>query len=129
MSESKQQHWHVLEQEFHDYERCSLALKVTSAIASFFLAQQASLMSVAGLIVFIWVLDAIWKTFQQRTGHYLERLEAQKVTPCTLHLDWQKNRPGTLGLVLEYAKTGLRPTVMLPHLLLLVLIGATSIQL
>ena len=126
MNDEKAQQWQTLEQEYHDYERCSFALKLVGGVASLALAQQA-FSSALALVFFIWALDAIWKTFQQRTADYLLKLEMGEVAPYTLHSDWQKNRPTAIRLIQEYIRTAFKPTVLIPYTLLLILITASSV--
>ena len=41
-----------------------------------------------------------------------------------LHTEWAAQRPGTVGLVVEYLKQALRPTVAFPYPVLVVVIAA-----
>lgn len=123
----KQQHWQSLEQEYHDYERSSLLLKAISGVTAFFLLNQSDLLTASALALFFWVLDAIWKTFQQRTADHLLKYESGEVAECSLHKEWQQRRPGAVGLVVEYAKTALKPTLLMPHVLLIILLALVSL--
>jgi hypothetical protein len=82
----------------------------------------------------IWLQDGIWKTFQARMG---ERLEVVELSIQNLSEDglvdsstqgmqfntaWAASRKSALGLVVEYIKQSLKPTVAYPHAILIVMI-------
>ena len=56
-----------------------------------------------------------------RKEHPLAAGEADGGKACQLHSQWLAQRPGTFGLLQEYARSALRPTVAFPYPLLLVL--------
>ena len=68
------------------------------------------------------------KTWQARLGARLLVVEAalgglamSATRPFQLHTQWQGQRASTVGLLLEYAKSALRPTVAFPYAVLVVL--------
>ncbi|MCM2679052.1 hypothetical protein [Echinimonas agarilytica] len=117
--------WQTLQQQFHDYERMSLVLKIVSGATSFYFAQTNVINAVA-FALFFWGLDAIWKTFQLRIGDRLMVLESGECSGMNLHTHWQRNRPGAIGLLQGYAISALRPTIMMPHALLVALLIGLS---
>ncbi len=69
------------------------------------------------------------KTFQARLGDRLLAVESAlapgadaAVAPMQLHRDWPARRPRGAGLVAQYLKSALRPTVALPYPLLMLLV-------
>jgi len=46
----------------------------------------------------------------------------QKQAPFQFYTQWEMNRPGMLGLTKEYFFNSLRPTVVYPYLVLILLI-------
>ena len=82
----------------------------------------------------MWLQDGIWKTFQNRIGQRLEVVE-QAIKDSTLpskeqtsqigmqfNLTWNQFRPGAIGLIGEYIKQSLKPTVAYPYIVLIVLV-------
>ena len=87
----------------------------------------------------VWLQDAIWKTFQSRIESRLLELEqglssansekgdSLAVEAFQFNSAYLKDRPSTIGLILEYMKQAARPTVAFPHVVLLVLLVAYSV--
>lgn len=76
------------------------------------------------------MLEGIYKTYQARLLERLLHLETllQKAdapagTAMQLYSAWTSQRPGALGLMAGYARSALRPTVTIPYLPLLLLLG------
>jgi hypothetical protein len=83
------------------------------------------------LMAILWLQEAISRTSQSRLGERILRIEqllrdhAQDVAPaCHLHSEWLAARPGFAGLLAEYGKNMLRPTVAFPYAALM---GATMV--
>ncbi len=126
-----QQEWTVLQNQFDSYEKCSLAIKLSNVLLTCLLLF-AFEVGAAALIfsALLWLQDGIWKTFQSRIGQQLAQVELamQTASPneqqaaMQFNLAWSQTRPNALGLVVEYIKQSLKPTVAYPHVLLVVFI-------
>ena len=125
--------WCLLQNQFDSYEKFGLLIKLASVfvLSSAMLVDRAGPMAACILIV-LWLQDAIWKTFQSRIETRLLRLEvllAGDSAPATgNHQPYQFNsefiqsRVGAIGLVLEYLRQALRPTVAFPHVVLIAIV-------
>lgn len=128
--------WAVLQIQYDSYEKFSLLIKLfaVALLAMAILSGQQSLVFPA-LLLILWLQDAIWKTFQSRIEARLLELEpylADREGPSASdHKAFQynslfaQNRPGIVGLVAQYLRQALRPTVAYPHLVLVCLAAAT----
>jgi len=116
--------WAVLQNNIEQFERHALLVKLLAVV----LATQLTLFGSAGLAIaavgILWLQEAIFRTSQARLGARILRLEAQDATAHQLHTEWAAHRPGTVGLVVEYLKHALRPTVAFPYPVLVVVIAA-----
>ncbi len=126
--------WALLQNQFDSYEKLSLLIKLANIgllAAAYFLNNMS--VFVLFLLLIVWIQDAIWKTFQARIEARLLALENYLlVNPAQESCDenayqfnrqYQENRPGNLGLILEYLQQAARPTVAFPHLLLLLMLS------
>jgi hypothetical protein len=130
-----QHEWAILQNNVEQYEKSALAIKLV-AVAVFVAALVYSLAEglTAALIVVLWVQEAVLRTFQSRLGDRILRVEACLAAGAgaamQLHSEWRANRPGTAGMLVEYARQALRPTVAFPYFALLAIdlafIGAGS---
>ena len=130
-----QSEWSTLQNQFDSYEKCSLAIKLFSVLICCILVFVLD----TGLwpwvvVVILWLQDAIWKTFQNRIGQRLEVVE--QAIQNNLHhnpdnasqmgmqfnLAWNQSRHDAIGLVSEYNKQSLKPTVAYPHVVLMALV-------
>lgn len=120
------QEWTTLQNNHERYESGALLLKL-AGVAVFGLgvaATHAGLL-VALLVALIWGVEAIHRAFQSRLGERILRIESllrsetPEGTAFQLHSEWLAARPGTAGLLLEYGKSALRPTVAFPYALML----------
>ncbi|MBX3685246.1 MAG: hypothetical protein KF909_03865 [Rhodocyclaceae bacterium] len=119
--------WSTLQNNHEQYERGLLWLKLLAvmlAAIAFVSGRFALLMAL--LIAVLWVQEAIFRTFQNRLAARILHLEAvirdgtEDDTPaCQLHSEWAAARPGVRGLLGEYARSALRPTVAFPHAVLI----------
>ena len=130
-----QNEWITLQTQFDSYEKCSLVIKLLSIIICCVLvfSLNAGIWSLL-IIAILWLQDGIWKTFQNRIGQHLEVVErAIQATPhhipdhtsqigMQFNLAWNQTRPNAIGLVGEYVKQSLKPTVAYPHVVLMALI-------
>jgi hypothetical protein len=134
-SPALQHEWATLQNNIEQYEKSALAIKLV-AVAVFVAALVYSLAEglTAALIVVLWVQEAVLRTFQSRLGERILRVEeflaAGTGAVMQLHTEWRANRPGTAGMLIEYARQALRPTVAFPYFALLAIdlafIGAGS---
>jgi hypothetical protein len=127
--------WITLQNQFDSYEKFSLFIKLFSILICCILvfSLNAGLWSLL-VVAILWLQDAIWKTFQNRIGQRLEVVEQaiqdnpNHVPEHLLHtgmqfnLAWNQSRPQAIGLISEYIKQSLKPTVAYPHVLLIALV-------
>ncbi len=84
------------------------------------------------LILTLWLQEGIWKTYQARSGERLLVIEAALKNPekngieasappfsFSFYSTWETQKPGIVGLILEYISNALRPTVMYPYVVLI----------
>ena len=121
--------WSILQTQYDSYEKCSLLIKLfaVAVLAAATFVDQRSPIPLALLLV-LWLQDAIWKTFQSRIEVRLLELEthlASSETPSAhdarafqYNRQFADNRPGIAGLLQDYLRQALRPTVAYPHLVL-----------
>jgi hypothetical protein len=130
-----QSEWITLQNQFDSYEKCSLVIKLFNilvcCILVFVLDTKLWSLAVAAIL---WLQDGIWKTFQGRIGQRLEVVEQaiqdnpNRILDDTSHmgmqfnLAWNQLRPHAVGLVSEYIKQALKPTVAYPHVVLMALV-------
>lgn len=123
-----QTEWSTLQQDHERHERCAVGIKVaavalTAAAALFGFPFELA----APLIAIVWVIEAMLRTVQGRLGQRLLKVEAliadgaSEYAAFQLHTEWQATRPGAVGLLMEYAKSALKPTVAFPYPLLIIL--------
>lgn len=121
--------WVTLQNQCDAFEKRSLTIKLLAVLL-------ASLFSIAInhpeiillLNSILWFQDAVWKTFQSRFSERLLVIENCLSTPGTddniqFNTAWEAKPRGTVRLVSEYLRQLLKPTVVFPHLVL-VLLGA-----
>lgn len=123
--------WTVLQDHHEQYEKTCLLVKL-SGIALFVACLALSMDPVITLllVLVIWIQEAILRTGQSRLGQrilHIEQLIAEDASapasvPYQLHSTWLATRPGLAGLLAEYGRNMLRPTVAFPYV---VLIGIT----
>ena len=118
--------WRCLQQQFEEYEKWSLWIKLLNVVLTLYLLVSPMAMAIF-LVAVLYVQDAIVKTMQSRTGQRLvaiEHLIGQGNTGSAyqLHSQWAAKRAGMAGLIVEYVRHCLKPTVMFPHLVLLLVL-------
>ncbi|MER2490455.1 hypothetical protein [Catenovulum sediminis] len=117
--------WVVLQKAYDKYEALSLGIKIFSiALAAYQFSANATLTLSIVLLAVCWLQDAIWKTFQARIDARLIWLEVaikggEVAGGFEFNLQWSKNRPSTVGLIKQYIKSALKPTVMFPYIVLI----------
>lgn len=126
--------WLLLQNQFDSYEKFSLMIKLFSVglLAAAYLTEHLSLF-VLCLLMLLWLQDAIWKTFQSRIEKRLLALEGTITTSSPdakntvdayqFNSEFADNRPGIIGLITEYGRHALRPTIAFPHAALVIMLG------
>jgi len=122
-----QQEWLALHTSYDRYEWSGLVIKITAVVlyfSSLFLSLQALMVCI--ILAVLWLQEGIWKTFQSRTEQRLLNIEAGLSNLAgsqafNFYTEWQENRPSHLGLIAEYAKHIVRPTIAYPYSVLIVL--------
>jgi hypothetical protein len=117
--------WLALQAQHERYEALALAVKLAAVAACAWAPDRAL---AAALVALLWLQEAVLKTFQGRLGERLLALEpalADGSQPAMqLHSAWLATRPRGAGLLAQYLKSALRPTVALPYPLLMGLLAA-----
>ncbi|WP_428503038.1 hypothetical protein [Roseateles sp.] len=124
---ARRQEWLALFKAHEQYELAALALKL---FAMGLCAAVWGAPWLWALLILAWLQEAVLKTFQARLSNRLlgleqalRRCDATSGEAMQLHSEWLQQRPGGLGLLLEYLKSALRPTVALPYPILLALLA------
>lgn len=125
--------WGILQRQHEHYEFVALGIKLF-AVFLFAVALTLGLQdALTGLLMLVlWMQDAIFKTFQARLGARLLELERQLADgggtspglAFQLHTAWHASRKGMGGLLGEYLRSALRPTVAFPYGVLLLVVMA-----
>jgi hypothetical protein len=126
------QEWSVLQNQYDHYETFAAIIKLVciALVVCIFCFSGVYLLSIA-VVLLLWLQEAMWKTFQGRIEARLLVIETLLSQPSgteqsdiamQFNRNWLAQRPSTLGLLLEYAKSALRPTVALYYILLLLVI-------
>ena len=121
MTETHRTLWLAIHAEIERYERWSLLIKLAAvAVVLLSTITTFSWTKVLMLVLVLWLQDGIWKTFQGRSEAFILKLESESgdTNPYSLYSDWQNSRRGAAGLIAEYVKSALRPTVAYPYLAL-----------
>jgi len=117
--------WQTLQNQFDSYEKYSLLIKLVAIFTTAFALGFEFNLIVPVLMVWVfWLQDGIWKTFQGRFETRLLIVEAalaanHNETGCQFNQQYQQTANSGLGLIKEYLKQCLRPTVMYPYVVLL----------
>lgn len=123
------QEWSILQGNHEAHERSALLLKL-AAVALFALAASGAigLVVLCSLLLILWLQEAVLKTWQSRLAARLAALEAlfhrgvqDGDLAFQLHGPWLLRRTGVAGLLSEYLRSGMRPTVAFPYAALLAL--------
>ncbi len=125
-----QSEWCVLQNQYDSYEKHSLYIKLASiAVFATAVVTQSIGLSIVAILLVLWLQDAIWKTFQSRIEPRLLQLEQYiadelRAPAFQFNREYQKNRRGMVGLIAEYLKQSVRPTIAFPHAVLLLILFA-----
>ena len=117
--------WCLLQNQFDSYEKHSLYIKLVS-VAILFMAEMSGKvgMTVAFILLVLWLQDGIWKTFQSRIEPRLCQIEKNILDEnnegfCQFNIEYHKLSLKGKALVGEYLSQSIRPTVAFPHVFLL----------
>jgi len=125
------QEWATLQNNHESQERNALGLKLLAVllVAGSWMTGLEPLLA-AALVLVLWLQEAILKTWQGRLAERLLKIELVlqrgpqgAEAPFQLHSQWLAQRPGLTGLLVEYGRSALRPTVAYPYVVLLVLVA------
>jgi hypothetical protein len=119
--------WVTLQNNSERYERDALLIKLVAVLAwggSLALGRHALLAAV--MVLILWVQEGILRTCQARLGTRMLRVESLLAgniqgPAFQLYSEWLAVRPGMAGLLVEYARSALRPTVVFPYAVLLLI--------
>ena len=117
--------WQTLQNQFDSYEKYSLLIKLVAIFTTAFaLGFEFNLLVPVLMVAVFWLQDGIWKTFQARFETRLLIVEAALAanhteTGCQFNQQYQQTANSGIGLIKEYLKQCLRPTVMYPYVVLL----------
>lgn len=122
--------WQSLHNSHERYEQYALMIKLFSvAVTLFSLALYQSNMVIILILAVLWLQEGIWKTYQARTCQRIELIEQalpeNNLIAFQFYRQWSENRPSSAGLVLEYIKNSLKPTVVYPYIPLIFIILIT----
>ncbi len=128
------QEWTTLQNNHEWHERSALLIKLVAVVLCAVAWVAESRPALAGaLVLLLWFQEAILKTWQARLADRLMLIEAafqhtapDSDAPFQLHLQWQAQRPGLAGLLADYGRNALRPTVAFPYVVLLGLVLALA---
>lgn len=120
--------WQTLQREYDDYEKHALYIKISVLFILIFgvglnIANEILLQ----IVIVTWVMEAIWKTYQARVECRLLRIEEwfikeeHKLGVFQYNSEFKKGRGSLSGLLLEYLRSALRPTVAFPYPVLLLI--------
>ena len=108
-------------QSLHNsHEQYALIIKLFSVATTLFsFAFYQGSFTIILVLVVLWLQEGIWKTYQARTSIRIELIEQalleNNLTSFQFYSQWSNNRPSPLGLVMEYIKNALKPTVLYPY--------------
>ncbi|MFK8014732.1 MAG: hypothetical protein AB8G17_04785 [Gammaproteobacteria bacterium] len=125
--------WSLLQAQCDGYEKYSLLIKLVAAVllGATLLVPSGHEVALGAVIGVLWLQDAIWKTFQQRIETRLLQLERYLAAERSggqsdgvayqLNTEFQSQRQRG-GVVKEYLRQAVRPTVAYPYAALLVVL-------
>ena len=118
--------WILLQNQFDSYEKHSLLIKLLCVALYSYLWLAGNLFLICLVVVVLWGLDAIWKTYQNRIEIRLLAVEQSLLNDSSaptaafqFNSNYLRNRPSNIKLIREYLHQAARPTVVFPYLLLI----------
>ncbi|WP_180126066.1 hypothetical protein [Rhodoferax sp. BLA1] len=130
MQHALAQEWATLQNHHEAQERNALGLKLLAVllVAGSWMTGLEPMLA-AALVLVLWLQEAILKTWQHRLAERLLVIEGLFTrgpqgaeAPFQLHTQWLAQRPGLSGLLAEYGRSALRPTVAFPYAVLCLLV-------
>lgn len=138
--------WATLQNNHEAHERNALLIKIVAIVLfavgtawphGAALHPRAFFAILCFVVCVLWMQEAILRTSQSRLGQRLLRIEALQrdvdngepsgSQALQLHSEWQASRAGGFGLLGEYARSALRPTVAFPYALLAALLAVLTL--
>ena len=113
--------WQSLHKSHEHYEQYALIIKLFSVATTLFslVLYQGSVIIIL-ILAILWLQEGIWKTYQARTCNRIELIEQALVegdlVSFQFYRQWTENRPSSVGLITEYIKNSLKPTVIYPYI-------------
>lgn len=79
------------------------------------------------VLVVLWLQDAIWKTFQSRIEPRLLQIEKyisekSEESVFQFNSEYHRDRLSGISLIKEYVRQSIRPTVVFPHIVLILIL-------
>ena len=128
--------WTTLQNNHEQQEKNALLIKLF-AVALLAISPALGLDAAFAVVLLLalWLQEAIVRTVQARLGERILRVErllredaGESAAACQLHTEWLASRPGLAGLLAEYGRNMLRPTVAFPHaVLVLICLGWAAV--
>lgn len=121
------QEWQALHQDHERYDRYGLLIKLTATLTCLLTIGLGMTLPLAlAFVLVLWLQEGIWRTVQARTSERLLAVEQLLKDPTNqvamqFYSEWEAARPGTSGLIKEYLRNALRPTIAYPYVILLAL--------
>lgn len=117
--------WMLQQQRRNSMETCSLFTRLLALSCFLWLSRTlpSAVFLVAAMALF-WLVEAIWKAEQARVTKRLLQLEQaireqDSSVAMQFHSMWWQQRSGLVGLLTEYLKAALTPSVAVLYLLLI----------
>lgn len=124
------QEWQALHSSHEQHEKNALHIKLSCvALVTIGSGLLIAIPLLAVCVMSLWIIEAIFKTYQGRIADRLLQVETLLALPkpeegaMQLYTAWVSGRSGLVGLLASYARSACKPTVAFPYLPLL-LIGA-----
>ncbi|MFT7005758.1 MAG: hypothetical protein ACJAXJ_000257 [Colwellia sp.] len=113
--------WQALHSSHERYEQYALIIKLFSvAVTSFSLVLHQESSVIILILAVLWLQEGIWRTYQARASDRIELIERalpeNNLLAFQFYCQWSDNRPNAAGLVMEYIKNALKPTVIYPYI-------------
>lgn len=129
INEQLAREWTTLQNNHESHERSALLIKLVAVVLSavaWVLGLDAVVL--CALVLVLWCQEAVLKTWQTRLAARLTGIELafrrgsqSTAEPFQLHSRWLAQRPGLAGLLVDYARSAVRPTVAFPYAVLVIL--------
>lgn len=119
-----QHEWLLQQQRRNDMENYSLLTRLIALCSFLWLSRtQPSAVFLASAMLLFWLLEAMWKAEQSRVTKRLLQLEQaireqDLAAAMQFHSLWWQQRSGFVGLIVEYVKAALTPSVAVLYVVL-----------